>query len=105
LGRSGDQPRSKVIFLKTEDREGQRIMVRFIKAILFLFLTSTAFISVSGQEKEKRFGDLTITEDLIRREILSLGGDWESGKKPSLVSFYGGKFEIITLRCYHTCRL
>ncbi|QDT88743.1 leucine-rich repeat domain-containing protein [Gimesia algae] len=39
------------------------------------------------------YGKLTVTEDLIRREIIRLGGDWESGEKPKLVSFIGDKFE------------
>lgn len=39
------------------------------------------------------YGKLTVTEDLIRREIIRLGGDWESGAKPKLVSFLGDKFE------------
>ncbi|MCH9654315.1 MAG: hypothetical protein K0U86_18700 [Planctomycetes bacterium] len=39
------------------------------------------------------YGKLTVTEDLIRREIVRLGGDWESGEKPKLVSFIGDKFE------------
>ncbi|EDL56917.1 hypothetical protein [Gimesia maris] len=39
------------------------------------------------------YGKLTATEELIRREIVRLGGDWESGAKPNLVSFIGDKFE------------
>lgn len=39
------------------------------------------------------YGKLTATEELIRREIIRLGGDWESGEKPKLVSFIGDKFE------------
>lgn len=39
------------------------------------------------------YGKLTVTEDLIRREVLWLGGDWESGTKPELVSFLGEKFQ------------
>ncbi len=39
------------------------------------------------------YGKLTVTEDLIRREIIRLGGDWESGAKPKLVSFIGDRFE------------
>lgn len=44
-------------------------------------------------ENRTSHGQLTVTEDLIRREILRLGGDWESGAKPVLVSFLGGRFE------------
>ncbi|QDU12593.1 hypothetical protein CA11_03720 [Gimesia maris] len=39
------------------------------------------------------YGKLTATEELIQREIIRLGGDWESGEKPKLVSFIGDKFE------------
>lgn len=39
------------------------------------------------------YGKMTVTEELIRREIVRLGGDWESGEKPKLVSFIGDKFE------------
>ena len=39
------------------------------------------------------YGELTVTEDLIRREIRRLGGDWELPSKPVLVGFLGVKFE------------
>ena len=42
---------------------------------------------------ERSHGQLTVTEDLIRREIIRLGGDWESGAKPKLVGFLGKQFE------------
>lgn len=38
-------------------------------------------------------GQLTVTEQLIRQEVLRLGGDWESSAKPKLVGFLGDKFE------------
>jgi hypothetical protein len=38
-------------------------------------------------------GKLTVTENLIRREILRLGGEWEAWSKPKLVGFYGSNFE------------
>ncbi|MBI1249054.1 hypothetical protein GC197_14580 [bacterium] len=42
---------------------------------------------------EQSYGQLTVTEDLIRQEIIRLGGDWESGAKPTMVCFLGKKFE------------
>jgi len=39
------------------------------------------------------FGELTVTENLIRQEILRLNGDWESGSKPKLVAFLGKEFK------------
>ena len=39
------------------------------------------------------YGELTVTEDLIRSEIRRLGGDWEVPSKPALVGFFGNKFE------------
>lgn len=58
--------------------------------------TFAVYVAVAGCcccENEQPFGRLTVTEDLIRREIIRLGGDWESGAKPLLVSFLGDKFE------------
>lgn len=48
--------------------------------------------SVPADEPTTR-GKLTVTENLIRREILRLGGDWESGAKPKLVGFEGENFK------------
>lgn len=62
-----------------------------VLAITFAFaalITSSSYVAF-GQ----RYGELTVTEDLIRREIMRLGGDWESGDKPVLVSFLGDRFE------------
>jgi|GEM_PF-1562648 len=39
------------------------------------------------------YGQLTATEELIRAEVLRLGGDWESGDSPVLVGFWGASFE------------
>lgn len=36
---------------------------------------------------------LSVTEELISREVRRLGGDWESGSHPALVRFSGNKFE------------
>ena len=36
---------------------------------------------------------LTATEQLIRNEVIRLGGDWESGTKPQLVAFVGDRFD------------
>ncbi len=35
---------------------------------------------------------LTVTEELIRREIIQLGGDWQGSSEPLLVAFLGEEF-------------
>lgn len=52
-----------------------------------------ATMSAGPQADPSAFGQLTCTEALIRQEIIRLGGDWESGKRPQLVAFVGPKFE------------
>ncbi|MEX0715003.1 MAG: hypothetical protein WD066_00370 [Planctomycetaceae bacterium] len=56
-------------------------------------VVATAIAGFSCIAYGQPYGQLTVTEDLIRREIVRLGGDWESGRKPVLVSFLGDKFE------------
>jgi hypothetical protein len=43
--------------------------------------------------RTSHWGQLTVTESLIRQEILRLDGDWESGAKPKLIAFLGQKFD------------
>ncbi len=54
---------------------------------------SLLLASCSVLANEQSYGELTVTETLIRHEILRLGGDWESGAKPILVSFIGENFQ------------
>lgn len=56
-------------------------------------VVATAIAGFSCVAYGQPYGQLTVTENLIRREIVRLGGDWESGRKPLLVSFLGDKFE------------
>jgi hypothetical protein len=56
-------------------------------------LVLVALTAMSPSAADQPYGRLTVTEDLIRREIVRLGGDWESGAKPMLVAFLGDKFE------------
>ncbi|MCA9021769.1 MAG: hypothetical protein KDA74_16580 [Planctomycetaceae bacterium] len=64
-------------------------MLRQISFVAVMAITSCA----DAADARLHYGKLTVTEDLIRREIVRLGGDWESGEKPKLVSFIGDQFE------------
>jgi hypothetical protein len=54
-----------------------------------LFIATMVSTASDGQPH----GGLTVTEELIRREVIRLGGDWETGAKPVFVVFLGDKFE------------
>lgn len=62
-------------------------MLHKIVFIAIMSITGNAFAAAPPP-----YGKLTVTENLIRQEIIRLGGDWESGAKPALVSFRGDKF-------------
>ncbi|MEQ8633525.1 hypothetical protein [Gimesia maris] len=64
-------------------------MLRQISFVAVLAYASCAYAA----DALPHYGKLTVTEDLIRREIIRLGGDWESEAKPKLVSFIGDQFE------------
>ena len=64
-------------------------VITFSIGSMFLFL------------QQNSLAQLTATEQLIRKEIVRLGGDWEGQSKPILVEFIGprfdvGKFEMLT---------
>mgnify|MGYP003653699804 CR=1 FL=1 len=64
-------------------------MLHKISFVAVMAIASCAYAA----DARPHYGKLTATEELIRREILRLGGDWESGEKTKLVSFIGDKFE------------
>ncbi|QDU07527.1 hypothetical protein [Gimesia aquarii] len=64
-------------------------MLQTISFVAVIAITSCSYAA----DARPPYGKLTVTEDLIRQEIVRLGGDWESGEKPKLVSFIGDKFE------------
>lgn len=53
----------------------------------------SAIVMLPPMSEPPAYGKLTVTESLIRQEILRLGGDWESGTKPKLIGFLGENFE------------
>ncbi|QDU02112.1 hypothetical protein V6x_18130 [Gimesia chilikensis] len=60
------------------------------RKIVFIAIMSIAVNAFAAAPPP--YGKLTVTENLIRQEIIRLGGDWESGAKPAIVSFRGDKF-------------
>lgn len=64
-------------------------MLRQTSLIAVMAIASCAYVA----DVRPPYGKLTVTEDLIRRKIIRLGGDWESEVKPKLVSFIGDQFE------------
>lgn len=64
-------------------------MLRQVSFVAVMAIASCAYAA----DARPHYGKLTVTEELIRREILRLGGDWESGEKTKLVSFIGDQFE------------
>ncbi|KAA0142888.1 hypothetical protein FYZ48_00425 [Gimesia chilikensis] len=60
------------------------------RKIVFIAIMSIAVNAFAAAPPP--YGKLTVTENLIRQEIIRLDGDWESGAKPAFVSFRGDKF-------------
>ena len=57
-------------------------VITFSIGSMFLFL------------QQNSLAQLTATEQLIRKEIVRLGGDWEGQSKPILVEFIGPRFDV-----------
>ncbi len=96
VGRRGQMKEFHAFVDKLISEKKLRPQQRIVMAPL-LDTSFTPPIQNEKRAKEKpdgqTYGQLTVTENLIRQEVVRLGGDWESGRKPQYIAFLGDKFK------------